>query len=544
MQNLVNKKRSVFLQTHFFFIILWVNIILKVGCGCKILLTRKNIDDRIISEYVERGVCMKKYLVLLLVLLFAITVCLTACDFAKKDSPDNETGEVTTEKEEEIKPKEPTDAASLYKKIDKKMTSMKSYQVEQKAKMVYYVYGVRVEGEVEGKAINAMDQKKDPFYYQYTSSTVKMEDFEQTESSFLGYLDGRMYLMNDNGNLNQKLFGNVEKKDFEDYNEETGLSDLEMDDCKDADFSKTKDGNWTLEFSGYTKKSIDYIVEELGFDGYQEIIDIEDLKISFEADSKYRVKSLKIEFLFDVDEGDTEVPEMIIVQDYSKYDEIDRNSVEFDTEGYKEVEDILILREFKNKLDELVGLESGKFTVDIGQTVKIDGKTASEHKEKDTIYYGKENGSFYYNLEGDLNGSKVTSTYKNGVQATSVDEESQSIPSTEAQAKEVVFNLIDCARYDPDLVSNIEKVSDGEYRFIIDYANTALYEAAFEQAGITDSYAKQVITVVLDGEKIMKIVDQLDAMGTYDTNGTKMPVEMTLVSEVVFEYVAEGQTNA
>jgi Txe/YoeB family toxin of Txe-Axe toxin-antitoxin module len=489
---------------------------------------------------------MRKKLVLLLILCFALLLCFASCKSQKNDLPDDKDDTTVSDQNDKQEPKEPTDAASLYEMIDKKMVSLESYEIEQKMRFIYYVYGTKIESEAEVKVISLLKDEKSPFYYQYLVSELKTDDntLNQTTSSFTGYKDGKMYLMNDNGEPTQKLCATVSKADFEDYIDSDTIKDLELLDCKDSTFAKNENGTWTLNFSGYTKKSINNLMDELGVDEFEGFLDILDMKVTIEADEQYRATSLRMEFVFDAEEGSNEVPELIMVQNYSKYGEVDKNSVSFDTAGYTEVSDLMILNELEEKLDEIYDLENGKFTLDINQTLKANGTTVSEHKESDTIFYGKENGGYFFSLDGEINQVKVSIRYKNGTQVTTVGEQSQNATITDSQAKDMIVSLIDSVKYDPDIISNIEKVSNDEYKFEIKYADKSLYEGVFTQLSVTDKGAKQTVRFILKDGKITKIVGELVAIGEVIDGNTPIQVELRLVSETAIDYQLDGGTAA
>jgi hypothetical protein len=298
-----------------------------------------------------------------------------------------------------------------------------------------------------------------------------------------------------------------------------------------------------LNLSGYTKKSVDYLLDELDFEDFGQDINVLDVKFCFNADAQYRATSVRYEFVFEVEDGSANVPEMIIIENYSKFDEVDRSSITVDTEGYKEVTDVMILKKYQDKLEELYNLENGKFTLDINQTVKVNGTVVSEQKEKDVVSYGKENGSYFYNVDIDADNYKMSLLYKNGVQTATIDGQTQSAALTDSQARVTINDLINNMNYDADSVSNIEKVSDNAYKLEIAYADEAIYAAVFEQMDVEDGYAKLVITFVLDNEKITKITSELDARGTFTYDGVSSEINLLLVAEHVFEYNQDAGTN-
>lgn len=489
---------------------------------------------------------MKKYLFLLLVLCLVV-FSFASCKSEKTDLPDEtkETTAGTNSDDKPEEPKEPTDAAMLFEMIDKRMESLKSYETEHINTVTYYVYGTKVSAETKGKLVDMLDIKESPFYYEYVSTVVKMEQmsYEQKMTSFVGYMDGKVYLMNDDGNPKQKICADMSAEDFLVYIADSRIEDFDFMDCKNSEFTKNEDGTWTLNLSGYTKKSLDYLLEELDFEDFGEGLKVLDVKFCFNADAQYRATSLRYEFVFDVEEGSTDVPEIIIIENYSKFDEVDRSSITVDTEGYKGVTDVKVIKSFGDKLEELYDLENGKFTLNINQTAKVNGTVVSEQKEKDVVLYGKENGSYFYNIEADADNEKITWLYKNGVQTITVDGETQTATSTDSQAKKTVNDLINNIIYDVDNVSNIEKVSDNEYKLEIAYADEDLYAAVFEQLGVEDGYAKQVITFVMENEKITKITSEMDARGTLTYDGVTSDINLLLVTEHVFEYTQDAGTN-
>ncbi len=488
---------------------------------------------------------MKKIFVLSsLILCVVLLLSFSAC---KKDPLQNSNVPSNTDNtpettEEDVKPVDPTTAKELWERIDGVMDSLDSYEVDNSMQMKYYYQGYEFIGDITGRDIQA-GEEDDYYFYRVLTTLVSCEalSFEQRQTIIEAYNDGKMYVFNEGSGINQKLFSKITSEDYIKYREERDSDDIDYLDCKNTEFAKNEDNTWSLNFSGYTKITIKSFMESTGMDEESLGADIIDMKISATADENFRAKNVKIELVFEAKEGSTNVPTLISINDYSKYNEATRAEIE--TDGYIEVEDVRVLDTIETKIEELQNVEKSSFILDLTQTVQVSGQTMYTYKEKDTVEYGRDNGNYYYTLTSEADGSKTSIAYKNGIETVIVDGETTSYYSDDKESKEHIDSLINYSKYNKGLVSNIRKVSEGVYKIEVGYPEVTDDKAALESLGATFKDATQSTTYTFDNEKIVKIESEIKLVGEVKSGNTVVEVIMTTVTAKEFKLSEDSGLN-
>ena len=220
--------------------------------------------------------------------------------------------------------------------------------------------------------------------------------------------------------------------------------------------------------------------------------------------------------------------------EYSKFGEAVPNADDIKIEEYTEVDDVNVLDDARDALWDIENATSGRFTVQIDQAYSVDGQKNTS-SEKDTVSYGVQNGAFYLDLTSKQDGLTAKITYKNGVMTVTQGDESQSGPVGEEAAKSYLTELLNMARFDSKLVTDIEKTGDGVYKFSLGDGNIPAYESILQSIDGKIDSMKQETVITFSEEKIVKIEDIVEIEGSCKVLGVKKPLTMTVKSVVTIE---------
>ena len=440
------------------------------------------------------------------------------------------------------KPFEPTDAIALWNKIDETMTGVTSYYAKGTGRMVYYYLGNKFEADISAEMV--MDNKEGDSY-SYTSETVAVECAElslsETVESIKAYRDGKMYISHLSGESEQKFFSAMT---FEEFcaTEENSFKDIDYIDCTKSEFAKNSDGTWSLKLSGYTMKTINVMLDDWNITESGMGAEVLDMEVTVVADSNFRALTMEEKVVFEIGEDPAVVPEVVFTVNYSKFNEVQRDPAQLNTDGFVEVDDVRVLKKVTDGIENIQNASSGKFTLDIKQTVKMLGETSTS-TEKDTVTYGKQNGGYYYNIIAKTDSVKYDISYKSGTQTIKQGSDSYTYNMTDDEAKGNVDDLINAAYYKETLVSSIEKIEEGVYKFAINKPDTSVIESQLGSAISVKSATEEMI-VTLSGDSITRIESVIKVNGRYKAGGYNEALTITISATFIPEQVAEQSVVA
>ncbi len=424
----------------------------------------------------------------------------------------------------------PTDAASLWNKIDETMNGIDSYEVKSIIKMNFFSNGSKI--NTSGDQIGIFCKGEDNYYsYKYYKMEITCDEPEikETYETLEAYYDGKMYVYNKDTNYEQKLCSQMTVDDYIAYGAESDIfKDIDLADCKDPEFSKNEDGTYSLKFSGYTKKTVNSLLNNMEMPEEELGADIIDVEISIATDAQFHAKKMEFKFVFEEGEDVLSTPEITVTDEYSKFNEAEPNSEDIKTEDYVEVDDVRILKKIEDGIKDIENATSGELVLNIKQDIKAGGQTSTV-TENDTISYGVKNGSYYYDVIAKSNGTNTTIKYKGGIQTISAEGyEDQVVSLSEQAAKEYINSLINTANYAKGYVSGVTKVDDGKYKIEMGYAVSDLYEQFFESIGAKYKSASLEIVVCSQGDMLTEIEGKLKINGTFNSENLEMTVNSTV----------------
>ncbi len=494
---------------------------------------------------------MKKFLIIISVLLcFTLMFALFSCkkeDTGKVNENVKETENETAEETKgEEKPVEPTSPKELWELVDNAMNNVESYEADLSGEAVMYINGYKMVNKGSGFSIKIGNENDNDYYrYFFTKSDVSCDElsYSETSNNIEAYNQGMTFISTVKGDSVQSFCSKMTVEEYIEFNNDVLSEELDLAECTKSEFSKNEDGRWNLSFSGYTKKTIGVFLKDVGFDEIRSSVDVIDMKISLTADNEYRIDEIVFELVFDVEETDTSIPVFKEVMKYSKYGEAKKILEGIEPSEYIEVDDITVLGKVEDAIDEYADSAEGKFKLDLNQTFKV-GSQSEIYNEIDTVSFGKVNGAFIFTVDSISNGTTVEKIeYKNGVQTVTAGADSESYSLSEADAKQFVYFLINTASYDKSYVTNIEKLSEGVYKFSVDTPDISAYEESLAPMGIVCKSGKQSIVVTFADDKLSKIESDLSVFGEMAVGSKTEAMELKQLTTVTVNAVIDSGAN-
>lgn len=477
---------------------------------------------------------MKRNIRTILTLLLSMLLVFSLAACQETDNTENPTVPSTSSSvPEPPKPWMPENALELWNKIDSTMDALTSMESTMVAKAVYYYMGYEFKMDSTVSSVTTKDTE-----YIETDAKIVCADLEmdQTVKTITAYYDGKMYVANNDGTYDQKLCSAATKEEYKDSMNGALTDEVDISDCTGAKFLKNEDGTWTVEFSGYTNKTMNKVLDSIGLASDMLGAPIEDMKATIVADKDFLVKTMTIAFAFE-EEDDSVVPEYSVTAQYSKYDAATFDPAVLKTEEYTEVADLFILDKIEDGIKERQDATSGNFVLDLTTTTRYYGQT-SKSKETDTVTYGKKNGAYYFAISAESGDTTMNLLYQNGTYTVTSNGETYTSPVTDAEAKGMVDGLIDSALFNALSVTNIEKEGEGVYMLTLENIDLSTYSARVAELGITYNSGEQAIKVTFKDGKLVKIESLVSLKGKLEYND----IEMDLKSVVDFEKEADFPT--
>ena len=182
----------------------------------------------------------------------------------------------------------PEDALELWERINETMDSLSSIEMTISTQKVYYSAGHQYRQYTESYVLSTQDA-----HYTESESRLSCEllNLEQTINMVEAFYDGKMYRAVSDGTYDQKFYSEMSHEDFDGLQTGGLTAELTLADCTTAVFSKTEPDGWQLDFSGYTKKTIDQAMGNLGVETIKEML------VHMFTDPKAKLVDLNIEAL-------------------------------------------------------------------------------------------------------------------------------------------------------------------------------------------------------------------------------------------------------
>ena len=402
----------------------------------------------------------------------------------------------------------PANASELWNKIDETMNGVESMEVIGSVQASFYSGGYLHTIQRDSYALATKET-----HYAQSNSTLACEELslEQTTQIVEAYYNGKMYTAIHDGVYNQKLCSNLSHEQYDQIQMETPTDEIDILDCTNAEFTREADDSWKLQFSGYTKKAIDKMIETSGIGEDVLGAPVVDMDVSLSADANFRVQQMVISFSFATKTGDTQ-PQLTITAVYSGYQAAVFDETKLKPEEYTQVEDVRILNAVKEAIAQRQNATAGKFTLSINNSYETKGQTSSS-VETDSVTYGRKNGAYYYSITSLVDGKAFEILYQNEEQSVTTDGQSHTAAQSEEEAKLFIDGLINTAKFTSNSVTDIRKLEEGTYVLTSSSLDASGYIPAMSANGVeVTSVSQECIVVFADG-KLMKLESKVTLNG-------------------------------
>lgn len=475
----------------------------------------------------KKTICTMLALLMSVLLVFSLAACQETSD---TETPSVPTGSVEVPPE----PWMPENALELWNKVDATMDALTSVEGTTVTKVVYYAMGYEFKMDSTMFSFSGDDAE----YIEANVKNVCAEmELDQTIKTVNAYYDGKMYSAMNDGIYDQKLCSVATKEEYGAAMDGALTDKVDISDCNGGKFSKNPDGTWTIEFSGYTNKTMNQLLEAMDMSDDMLGAPIEDMKVTVLANKDFLCQSMSVNFVFEEQE-DSVKPEYSMTATYSKFNEAVFDGSVLKAEEYTEVADLFALKKIEEDLAQRQNATSGNFVLDLTTTTRYYGQT-SKNKETDIVTYGKKNGAYYYSIIAETGDTEMTLVYQNGMQTVKADGEEYKNALTDADAKATVDSLINSALFNSLVVTNIEKEAEGVYMLTCDKVNLDVYSARVAATGVKLNSGEQAIKVTFDDDgNLVKIESLVFLKGKLEYDD----VEFDLKSVVDFEKEADFPT--
>ncbi|MBQ3489098.1 MAG: hypothetical protein IJA86_00725 [Clostridia bacterium] len=440
----------------------------------------------------------------------------------------------------------PENAKELWDKINETMEKLDSYEADGTGTFSFHMkdipFSKDITTEFTTKTIVSGTNGKDFYYYSASDFTIKTGLLKtETIKTIEAFHDGKMFVSSENNGSsaanNQKLYSSLSAEEYMAYreNQYEDVDDIDFTDCSNTTFTHNEDETWSLLYSGYSPKSMAQIIDSFGLDNEVFDFDIQDMEVNIQVDKKFRIKEIKIKFIFDEADAET-APVFEVAVQYSNYNEATLITNTINPNNYKEIADCRLLSGFEDMIKKLEEDKDGSFVLEIEQTsfIPYNNKTES-YTETNHVTYGEKDGQYFYNITSNsTNYDNLKISYANGMQTFEILGVKQTQEQSEDEAKITINDLINTAKYSARYVSDIKKLEDGVYEVQCDDPDESAYRNLYANYGGTLLALQQTLKITVKDGNIVKIENETSAKGNVKLSGPYVEMQFTLVSTNTF----------
>ena len=446
-------------------------------------------------------------------------------------------------------PSEPQSAGELWETINAAMDQLDSYEADGTGTMSLGMMGIQMTTDMKMKNIVSGAKGNDYYDYSLTEVSVKMtmpgesEPTEITsEKSVEAFHNGKIFISTESEERTHKYCSALTKDAYITYRNAKAqeLDQIDFNQCVKSEFKKNDDGTWSLQYSGYAKKTVNAMVESFGMTGDSPIdFEIEDMEVSIQADQNYQVKEMKIRFIFDEDDSaEVSVTAFEIVTQYTNFNAATPVTDQLNPADYTELPDCRIVFGLDAMLKEIEA-KGGSFTLDVTKAVDFPVlQKVTVSKESDIVTFGEKDGGYFYHVVSEHGSDKYDISYENGTQTSfrlySSNSPKESKPQTEEEAKSYISKILHSINFFPSSVSDVSIFEDQVYVIQCDSADTTDVSAAFASYRGEIYSVRQTIYVTVEDGKITQIKSNTFAEGVGYRNSQPVDMLVTVSSTCTF----------
>lgn len=445
-------------------------------------------------------------------------------------------------------------ADELSRLSDIAMSEKTSYKSTMIGEIQTKIQGNRVENEIKSEIAYLFGDTNNFVYQEKYESTVKYRGEETVTTLINGYQNGYMYVYNKTDDITNIFKSPITKSEYLQHMKDMELDGsslkLDRDGCKAITAQKNDDGTWSVSYSKFTKENLKLLLNDLQnpeqmFDETYEISDVK-MVINLMSDFTIKNATMEFEFIENQEENDSALavstndnvassPVCLIEVSYD-YENTLRPMEEIDLSSskFKQVEDLRYFYNIKNELDNFKSSSEAHATIEMNSSVAYRNQSTVSH-ETDNITFKNKDGKLEYEIKRTSNGNYYVMSYADGYQdiTNELGVVQQHDKKSEIEARVFLESMLDSAGYKIDIISNIEKVADGEYKFTLK-PDKSLYESILNVYGGYLQSSSSTLTIKTVDGKIVSY-DYSLALSLYlSTVSSSMDIEQNVVC--TYEY--------
>ena len=397
--------------------------------------------------------------------------------------------------------KNPKTADELYARIDTAMNALDSYKAQGTISMTFFKEGVKMNTTSESRISEAGLLSGDYYFYSETETVVKAETLgvEETVHSMEAFYNGNVYLKNEGDGLSQRFSSAMTAEEYMAYQSEKSgdIDDGALSDCVTKVMKEHEDGTYSIEYSGYTARTIETLRKQMNFDALDVEEKVIDFIITIDTDEEMRVSEIKMDAIFDIEEESTQKPSLTVTYHYSDYDSVTREPALFTEADYNVISDIRLLDKLETLYGEMLSKKENTFCLISEQHFKM-GVEESSYLEKDTVTYGEDEQGFFYAIDAMISDVMIEVDYRNGTQTIRQGADAETMAQTDAEARAYIKGLMSVIGFNKLQVREIAELGDGVYVAAMNGVDEAAYRELVQGMGMTFSSFEQKISFSVD----------------------------------------------
>ncbi len=395
-----------------------------------------------------------------------------------------------------------------------------AYGCELNMKITGSLYGLALEAAIESDTVYVGYNSNSPILHTEVESEITVGSGStktvQKTSSVSGYRDGKMYEMSERDGTKNALVSQITAEEYKTHKESlVNYSDEELSDIHKSatvkECNKNEDGTWSATYSGYPEESVSALID-YAFDPTVLILDgwsVKDIVFTIEADEEFLPIDWQYEIVFEKTEGDFTKPEASSEVEF--HDIGTAEAPDLDLSSYTEVEGLADLQKIRNILADKFAAQSGSFSTDGEQSVKIAG-TSQYTREIDAVSFKTEGGKFSFRIDARVNPNSISGSYdavinyKNGTfKMEGKDISTVTQEMTDSEARAYISHLYDPAGLSNAQISDIALRKDG-FTHLLTIANPdySALEASLSALGASGFKGEAVVGIDYENGEIKK----------------------------------------
>ena len=403
------------------------------------------------------------------------------------------------------------------------------------------LYGLALEAKIESDTVYVGYNSNNPVLHTEIESEITIGSGDtatvQKTSSVSGYRDGKLNEMTERDGSKNALVSSITADEYRAHKEAlVDYSDEELSVIHKSatvkECNKNEDGTWSATYSGYPEESVTALID-YAFDPTVLILDgwtVKDVIFTVEADAEFLPTDWEYEIVFEKSDGDFTAP--VASSKVEFHDIGTAEAPALDLSSYTEVEGLADLQKIRSVLSDKFTAESGAFSTDGEQSVKIAG-TTQYTREIDAVSFRTEGGKYTFTIDAQVNPNSISGSYDaviryaNGtfkMEGKDISTVTQEMSDSEARA--YISGLYDPAGLSNAQISDIELRKDG-YTHLLTVANPnySALEASLSALGASGFEAEATIGVDFENGEIKKYEYNLTV--TAKVGGQDLTVEIT-----------------